>query len=114
MEELKVFLKKVFFVRKSFFGSYFFHFFIFLRERGSPLLAVLFLTTTTLSHKSKTKPNKQKTSSPQVVLQALMRATDLATARSVEVVGARADLATGRVAVLRTAWVSARGGALYE
>jgi len=49
-----------------------------------------------------------------VVLQALMRATDLATARSVEVVGARADLATGRVAVLRTAWVSARGGALYE
>ena len=35
-------------------------------------------------------------------------------ARSVEVVGARADLATGRVAVLRTGWVSARGGALYE
>ena len=49
-----------------------------------------------------------------MVLQALMRATDPATARSVEVVGARADLATGRVAVLRTGWVSARGGALYE
>lgn len=43
-----------------------------------------------------------------------MRATDEATARSVEVVGARFDVSTGRVAVLRTGWVSARGGALYE
>lgn len=48
------------------------------------------------------------------MLQALMRAADASTARSVEVVGMRADLATGRVAVLRTGWVGARGGALYE
>lgn len=75
------------------------------------LSLLLFLTENT---KQNNNNRTEKTKTKQVVLQALMRATDPETARSVEVVGARADLSTGRVAVLRTGWVSARGGALYE